>query len=347
MRARPSARMSTGLPARRMPAEWEPHAATLMAWPARRSFWGSVWEGAQAEWAGVANAIAAYEPVIMVVRPQDTAAARRRLTRGVELLEAPIDDSWLRDCGPIVVREPDGSRTGVHFAFNSWGEKYLPYDRDAAVAAPILEHLGIRREVSPMVLEGGSITVDGEGTLITTEQCLLHPNRGPGRTREEIEAELRARLGVTAIVWLPYGQADDRDTDGHVDGVVTYLRPGLVLAQTAPDPAHPDHERMAANLEALAAARDARGRAIEVIELPVYSANAVGGAELSVPYLNIYFINDAVIVPLGLHPSDEQALAVVAGAVQDREVVGVPANVIAYGGGGPHCITQQVPAAQA
>ncbi len=254
-----------------MPAEWEPHAATLMAWPTRRELWGPTWEAAQAEYAGVANAIAAYEPVLMVVTPEQATTARRRLTRGVDLLEAPLDDSWLRDSGPIVVVEETGARIGVHFTFNSWGGKYLPYDRDAAVAEPILEHLGIPRERSPMVLEGGALTVDGEGTLITTEQCLLHPNRNPDLTREQIEAELRARLGVDTIIWLPYGQADDQDTDGHVDGVATYVRPGVVLAQTAPDPAHPDHERMQANLEVLRSVRDARGRPLEVLELPAFS----------------------------------------------------------------------------
>lgn len=332
-------------PARRMPAEWEPHAATLMAWPTRRALWGPTWEAAQAEYAGVANAIAAYEPVVMVVTPEGAAHARRRLTRGVELLEAPIDDSWLRDSGPIVVRDEDGARVGVHFTFNSWGGKYVPFDRDAAVAGPILEHLGIPRERSGMVLEGGAITVDGEGTLITTEQCLLHPNRNPGMSREQIEDELRARLGAEAIIWLPYGQADDQDTDGHVDGVATYVSPGVVLAQTAPDPAHPDHERMRANLEVLHSARDARGRALEVIELPAYSAAEVNGTALSVPYVNLYIANGAVIVPLGLHPSDDEALATIAAAFPGRDTIGVPANVIAYGGGGPHCITQQVPEA--
>ncbi len=326
-----------------MPAEWEPHAATLMAWPTRRSLWGPTWDAAQAEYAGVANAIAAYEPVLMVVTPEQATAARRRLTRGVELLEAPLDDSWLRDSGPIVVLDEAGARIGVHFTFNSWGGKYLPFDRDAAVAGPILEHLGIPRERSAMVLEGGALTVDGEGTLITTEQCLLHPNRNPGLTREQIEAELRLRLGVETIIWLPYGQADDRDTDGHVDGVAAYVRPAVVLAQTAPDPAHPDHERMQANLAVLRGARDARGRALEVLELPAFSRAEIGGTELSVPYLNVTIVNGAVIVPLGLHPSDDEALAVIAAAFPDRDVVGVPANVIAYGGGGPHCITQQVP----
>ena len=162
-------------------------------------------------------------------------------------------------------------------------------------------------------------------------------------SREQIEAELRLRVGVEAIIWLPYGEAAEDETDGHVDGSAAFVRPGVVLAQTNPDSGHPDHERMLANLEVLRSTRDACGRTLQVIELPCYSATDVGGTVLSVPYLNIYMINGAVIVPLGLHHSDDDALAIIAGAFPDHEVVGVPANVIAHGGGGPHCITQQVP----
>ncbi|MGH2973688.1 MAG: agmatine deiminase family protein [Solirubrobacterales bacterium] len=329
-----------------MPAEWEPHAATLMAWPTttRCEFWSGAWHQAMAEYAGLANAIAAFEPVVMAVTPEQALTARRRLTRGVELLEVELDDSWLRDCGPIVVREADGLRTGIHFRFNSWGGKYLPFDRDAAVAGPLLEHLGIRREVSPMVLEGGSITVDGEGTLITTEQCLLNSNRNPELTREQIAAELRARLGVETIVWLPYGHFYDRDTDGHVDGVATFVGPGRVAVQTCEDAGHPDHERMQANLAVLGASRDARGRPFDVVEIPQYAPGEVDGQAVSVPYLNVYFANGALIVPVGGHANDDQVLALMAEVAPGRDVIGVPAAAIAFGGGGPHCVTQQVPA---
>jgi agmatine deiminase len=326
-----------------MPAEWEPHAATLMAWPTRRDLWGEAWYQAFAEYAAVANAIAAYELVVMAVTAEHAAAARRRLTHAVELVVVELDDSWLRDCGPIVVQDADGSRTGIHFAFNSWGGKYLPFDRDAAVAEPLLEHLGIRREGSAMVLEGGSITVDGEGTLITTEQCLLNPNRNPDLSRAQIEAELRARLGVERIVWLPHGHFDDRDTDGHVDGVATFAAPGVVLAQTCADAGHPDHERMRANLAVLRSSRDARGRPFEVVEVSQYARVRVAAEPASVPYLNVYFANGALIVPTAGHANDDDVLALMAAAAPGRDVVGVPAAAIAFGGGGPHCITQQVP----
>ena len=205
------------------------------------------------EYAGVADAIAAFEPVLMVVNPGDAAAARRMLSGDVELVELPIDDSWMRDNGPIFVVNGAGGRAGVHFRFNAWGERFPPWDKDAAVGEPLLAHLGIPRIPSEMVLEGGSISVDGEGTLVTTEQCLLNVNRNPDMSREQIEQELRERLGVETIVWLPYGHAEDMHTDGHVDGVCVFVGPGIVVAQTCPIPGHPDEARMAANREVLAA----------------------------------------------------------------------------------------------
>ncbi len=241
--------------------------------------------------------------------------------------------------------DADGRRAGVDFRFNSWGEKFLPYDSDAAVAQALLAELGIERIASEMVLEGGAITVDGEGTLITTEQCLLNPNRNPAMSRGEIEAELRRTLGVQVVIWLRWGGYEDRDTDGHVDGVCTYVRPGVVLAQTCEDPANPNFPLMAENLEILRAARDAAGRPLEVIELPQIPYFEFGGGTLMTSYPNLYVANAAVIVPIAGHPLDADALAIIAGAFPDREVVGVPSRVIAFGGGGTHCITQQLPLA--
>jgi agmatine deiminase len=327
----------------RMPAEWEPHERCLMAWPTRAAVWHDLDEALR-QYAGVANAIAAFEPVLMVVNPGDGAAARRRLTDAVDLVELPIDDSWMRDNGPIFVVDGDGGRAGVHFAFNAWGERFPPWDRDAAVGEPLLAHLGIPRIPSTMVLEGGSISVDGEGTLVTTEQCLLNPNRNPELSREQIEAELRSRLGVDTIVWLPYGHAEDMHTDGHVDGVCVFVRPGVVVAQTCHISGHPDEERMAANRAVLAAATDAPGRSLEVIELPQYPYVDVGGERTRVSYANFYLANGGAVVPLAGHAFDDEVVALLAAAMPEREVVGVPAATIASGGGGVHCITQQVPA---
>ncbi len=320
-----------------MPAEWAPHERTLMAWPCRRELWGDALAEAKEQYAATANAIAAFEPLTMVVQSAaDAAEAGAALTGAVEILELPIDDSWLRDSGPIFVTGPDGQRAGVHFGFNAWGEKFTPYDRDAAVGGLLVEHAGDRRYEAPFVLEGGSICVDGEGTLITTEQCLLNPNRNPGLSREEIEQGLRDHLGVHTVVWLGQGLIEDRDTDGHVDLIAAFTRPGEVLLQWTP-PYAPNAERMADNRARLQAA------GLAVVDFPPLAYTEVAGEEVVVSYLNFYVCNGGVIVPVAGEPSDEDALRRLAAAYPGREVVGVPGEVIAAGGGGPHCITQQVP----
>ena len=331
-----------------MPAEWAPHERCLIAWPTRQSLWGGHFAAAKEEYAATANAIAAYEPVLMVTAPGQADEVRAACTAGVEIVELAIDDSWIRDSGPQVVLDGRGGRAAVDFRFNSWGERFEPYDLDASVSERVLEHLGIERLPREMVLEGGSITVDGEGTLITTEQCLLNPNRNPDMSRDQIETELKSQLGVSTVVWLPYGHADDAHTDGHVDGVCTYVGPGTVIAQTCEDPKRADYERMAANLDVLRSATDAAGRSLEIIELPQYPAERLSdGTDVMVSYANFYVANGGVVVPTGGHAFDEAAMETIKTAFPEREVVGVPGNVVAFGGGGVHCITQQIPAADA
>lgn len=328
----------------RMPPEFAAHRGTLMAWPTRESLWGRHFEAAKDDYAAVARAVASFEPVTMACLPGTAAEVRDRCGEGVEPLELPIDDSWMRDNGPIFVTDSRGEVAMVHFRFNSWGEKYLPYDRDAEVPARLADALGVRRYEAPMVLEGGSFFVDGEGTLLTTEQCLLNPNRNPELSREQIEGLLRDFLGVETIVWLPTGMADDRDTDGHVDGVAQIARPGTVMLLRPKDPADPDTPLGEANAARLAGARDARGRSFEVLELPVTATVEVEGyGPVAIPYLNFYFVNGGVIVPVGRVPQDEEALATIGAALPDREVVPVPGAILSFGGGGPHCITQQIP----
>jgi agmatine deiminase len=328
----------------RMPAEWEPHEACLMAWPTREDLWRPYFERAKDEYAAAANVIAAFEPVFMVTNPGQVSEVRRRCSSRVTVLEVPIDDSWTRDSGPLIVVDSTGVRAGVDFAFNSWGERFKPYDSDAAMSARVLELLGIERVPSTMVLEGGSVLVDGEGTLITTEQCLLNPNRNPDLSREEIEAELRRTLGVEKIIWLPWGHAGDEHTDGHVDGVCAFAGPGRVVAHTCTDPGNPNYELMAANLEVLHNSTDAKGRRLEVIELEQWPYFDLDGKSLAVSYANVYVANGGVVAPLADHPLDAEALETLASAFPDRDVVGVPARIVRYGGGGPHCITQQIPA---
>jgi agmatine deiminase len=324
-----------------MPAEWAPHERTIMGWPCRLEIWGDQLGQAKADYAATANAVAAFEPLSMVCADaRDAAEARAALAGDVEVVELPIDDSWLRDSGPIFVLDGDGARAGVHFGFNSWGEKFTPYDADAAIGGLLVDRLGDRRYDAPFVLEGGSVAVDGEGTLLTTEQCLLHPNRNPDMTREEIEQGLRDFLGVERVVWLGQGLVEDRDTDGHVDLIAAFIRPGQVLAQSSPL-GTPSSERMADNRSRLVAA------GLEVVDFPILPTLEVGGEEVAVGHLNFYLCNGAVIVPVAGLTTDAEALERIGAVYPDREVVGVPGGVIAFGGGGPHCITQQVPVARA
>jgi agmatine deiminase len=321
----------------RTPAEWEPHERTLMGWPCRVELWGETMEQARADYAAVANAVAAFEPVTMIANPgADAVDARAALSANVEIVELALDDSWLRDCGPIYVYGDAGDRVAVHFAFNAWGEKFPPWDHDAVVGRLIAERLGDRVVESPLVLEGGSILTDGQGTLLTTQQCLLNPNRNPSLSREQIESELQLRLGVQQFVWLGMGLLEDRDTDGHVDLIAAFTRPGHVLLQMV-GPANPNFEHCVENRARLEAA------GLEVTEMPLLPYAEVAGEPIAASYLNFYICNRALIVPVAGADTDQQALDIIAAAYPEREVVPVPGLVLAYGGGGPHCITQQVP----
>ena len=324
----------------RMPAEWAPHERTIVCWPAREAMWQERFADAKAEHAAVVNAIAAFEPVTLAVDPAQEAEARAAVRGDVDVAAIPLDDSWSRDSGPIFVVGADGERTGVQFGFNSWGEKFLPYDDDARFATRVLELLGERRrDATHFILEGGSIAVDGEGTLITTEQCLFEEHRNPQLAREEIEAELRAQLGAERVVWLGLGLVEDRDTDGHVDNICAFAGPGRVVLQTVTDEANPNFEHCAEN------ARRLRDAGLEVVELPWLPYVTGEEPAVVVPYTNFYICNGGLIVPTRGEETDAEALALIASLYPGREAVAVAGETLALGGGGVHCITQQVPAA--
>ena len=321
-----------------MPAELAPHERTLMGWPARHELWRDELGQAKADYADVANAIAAFEPVAMVVRPQDAEEARAALSGNVEIVELAIDDSWLRDNGPIFLVDGRGNRAASAFAFNAWGEKFEGYEDDALLARRLLRRWNMPAYDPEMVLEGGSVHVDGAGLVITTEQCLLHPNRNPGMSREEIEERVLAFLGADEMLWLGHGLVEDRDTDGHVDLIVQVTGPRAIVLQAVPD-GNPNAAHCAENL-----AR-ARAAGLAVLEFEHLHYGAVAGEAVAMSYLNLYLCNGAAIVPVSGDPaSDEPALARLAEAFPEREIVAVPGLVLAWGGGGPHCITQQVPA---
>lgn len=348
-----------------MPAEWEPHAGCWMAWPERPDNWREGAAPAQAAYAAVASAIAASEPVTMAASADQLERARAALPDSVRVVEIATDDAWLRDTGPTFVVDRGGARRGVDWRFNAWGGRdgglYASWERDELVAEQVLEVEGDARYRAPLILEGGSIHVDGEGTVLTTEECLLNPNRNPELDRGEIEAALHAYLGTEKVVWLGDGVYMD-ETDGHVDNLACFARPGLVLLTWVEDPADPQHAISADALARLEAATDAQARPFEVIKVPApgplatTAAEAAGvehvpgtqprraGDRLAAGYVNFYVGNSRVVYPLLDPARDEEAGAILAGAFPGREVVGVAAREILLGGGNIHCITQQVPA---
>ena len=325
----------------RMPPETAKHERTLMAWPCRRELWGNQLAAAKVEYAGVANLIAGFEPVTMVVScPADANEARLALAGAVEIIEVPLDDSWMRDNGPIFCLDKQGRRAGVHFGFNAWGGKFSGWDRDERAGGVLAARYGDLSYRAPLVLEGGSIIVDAAGWLVTTEQCLLNENRNPEMQKAEIEAALRQYLGVNQVVWLGRGLHEDRDTDGHVDLIAVFTDAGKLLLQNRPN-GSPDHESMAENRQR---AVDA---GLEVLDFAPLAHGEIRGEIFVHSYLNLYLCNGAAIVPLAGSASpetDEQALDLLADALPGREIIGSPGLTTAFGGGGPHCTTQQIPA---
>ena len=332
----------------KMPAEWAPHDRCLICWPTRsRAYWGHHYLLAQATYAAVARAIASFEPVLVIADVGEGGDARAYCgSENIEVVELPIDDAWIRDSGPLFVLGAGGELAAADFLFNSWGEKYLPYDKDAEIGKRVCGYLGAPRYQAPLVLEGGSITVDGEGTLITTESCLLNPNRNPQLSKDQIERGLMDYLGVEKVIWLKAGLGieEDRDTDGHVDGVAAFIGPGRVLLHMVRDRGHLDYESLLENRRRLETT-DARGRELEVVETDLRGDPVtLGGVREIATYVNFYQANGAVVVPTGGTGYDLEALEWLRDVFTDREVVGVPTPVVGYGGGGIHCITQQVPA---
>lgn len=347
-----------------MPGEFEPHSGCWMAWPERTDNWRAGAKPAQEAFAAVAEAIAASEPVTMAASDAQFENCRAMLPPQVRVVEVSTDDAWLRDTGPTFVVDGAGHRRGVDWRFNAWGGSdgglYFPWDRDERVAAKVLEVEGDERYRAPLVLEGGSIHVDGEGTVLTTEECLLNPNRNPELSREQIERALLAYLGAEQVIWLGAGVFAD-ETDGHVDNLACFARPGTVLLTWTEDEDDPQAAISGDARERLEAATDARGRSLEVILLPspgplrisAEEAEGVDAAEGTIPrragdrlaasYANFYLGNSRVVYPLLDPRHDDEAASILRRAFPEREVVGVPAREILLGGGNVHCITQQVP----
>ncbi|GAB2851073.1 agmatine deiminase family protein [Actinocorallia aurea] len=333
-----------------MPAEWAPHARTWMAFPTANATFASGPElaAARTAWARVANTVARYEPVTVLVHPGDPC---EELDRRVEVVRVPLDDAWLRDTGPTFVRAPGGGLHAVDWAFNGWGaQEWAAWERDGLLARSVAELAGVPRVASRLTQEGGGLHVDGAGTVLLTDTVQLDPDRNPGWTRAAVEAEVHARLGTTKAIWLPRGLTADYGefgTRGHVDIVAAFTAPGRVVVHTQPDPGHPDHEVGREVAELLREATDARGERIEVVELRAPTVTEAGGELVDYSYVNHYVANGVVVLCAFDDPRDAEASAVLRRAHPGREVVLVDARDIFRFGGGVHCITQQQPLQEA
>jgi agmatine deiminase len=349
----------------RMPGEFEPHCGCWMAWPERPDNWRAGAKPAQQAYAAVAEAINASEAVTMAVSDRQFEHARSVLSPSIRVVEMSTDDAWMRDTGPSFVIDASGARRGVDWRFNAWGGLdgglYFPWDRDERVARKVLEIEGAERYRAPIVLEGGSIHVDGEGTVLTTEECLLNRNRNPELSRAQIERALCEYLAAEKVIWLGRGVWGD-ETDGHVDNLACFAAPGVVLLTWTDERSDPQHEISCDALARLESATDARGRSFEVVRVPapgpvLISPEEAGGVDsvegtmprragdrLAGSYVNFYIGTSRVVFPLIDERTDETAAEILRERFPGREVVGVAAREILLGGGNIHCITQQVPA---
>lgn len=329
-----------------MPDEAAPHVGTWMAFAASDAIWGNRLKGpVQDALARIANAIVQFEPVHMLVGERDLAAARQKCDPRVNLIVQAVDDLWMRDSGPVFVKSPRGELGAVNFNFSGWGGKQV-HALDSQVAAGVASRARARLIGTKLVLEGGAIEVDGNGTAILAESCVLNRNRNPGLTKPDCEAALKNLLGLRKIIWLP-GIAGRDITDGHVDFYARFARPGTVFAASDTDPTSYDHAVTRQHLQILRQATDADNKPLTVIELPAPEKvrPAFDNRDFAAGYVNFYVCNGGVVIPeFGDGQADVVAKQRIAAAFPGRTVVQVNIDPIAAGGGGIHCTTQQWPA---
>ena len=348
----------------RMPAEWEPHSGCYLVWPQRPDNWRLGGKPAQAAFARVAEAIAQAEPVTVLASAGQYVNARERLPLHIRVVEMSTNDAWVRDTGPTFVVNDDGELRGVSWRFNAWGGLrgglYFPWDADDLVGPKVCDLERVQRYLPDFVLEGGAIDVDGQGTVLTTEECLLNPNRNPELSREQIEDRLHEHLGVSQVIWLPRGVYLD-ETDGHIDNFARFVEPGVVMLTWTDDVEDPMWEICHEALAILEASTDARGRSLRVVTLhqpgpiTISAAEAAGvdhvpgsqprveGERLAGSYVNSFIGNGVVVLPVFDDAHDAAAIATYEEMFPGRRVVTVPGREILLGGGNVHCITQQVP----
>ncbi|NMN95553.1 agmatine deiminase family protein [Antrihabitans stalactiti] len=327
----------------RMPAEGEPQVRTWMAFPSAGYSLGDTAEEhheARSTWAAVAHAISEFEPVTVVVDPDEVTYAKKYLSAGIETVEAPLNDAWMRDIGPTFVLDENGKLGAVDWVFNGWGaQEWARWDRDAKIGKLIAELAGAELISSPVVNEGGGIQVDGQGTVLVTETVQLDPGRNPTLTKADVEAELARTIGATDAVWLPYGLHRDEDefgTRGHVDIVAGFVAPGVVIVHDQQHPGHPDFVRSKAFTDLL-------GERFEVVKVPAPKTIRDDEGYVDYSYINHLVVNDGVIACSYDDPNDPVAAGILADAYPGRKVVTVDARPLFARGGGIHCITQHQP----
>jgi agmatine deiminase len=336
----------------RMPAEWEPHRGTWLSWPHKEASWPGKFDPVPAIFAGMVRHLADHEEVhINVAGPAMEQDVRRLLADSgadcgnVYFHYIPTNDAWCRDHGPIFIHRQDdgrGSQAIVDWDFNAWGGKYPPYDLDDVVPTRVADELGLPAFHPCIVMEGGAIDVNGRGTLLTTESCLLNPNRNPQLERADIEQYLRSYLGVSHILWLGDGIAGD-DTDGHVDDLTRFVDPITVVTVVEDDPTDENYEPLQANLERLRGMTDQDGRPLRIVALPMPRPLWHGEQRLPASYANFYIANGIVLLPTYDPGPDEEAVAVLQDLFPDREVIGIDCTDLVWGLGAFHCVTQQWP----
>jgi agmatine deiminase len=331
----------------RWPAEWEPHAATWLSWPHNRDTWPDAFEAVPQRFAELVKTIARFEPVNVLAGGEAAMPVAASLVgdvANVRLFDIRTNDAWCRDHGPIFVR--DQSTTAiVDWGYNAWGGKYPPFDADNAVPAQVASHLQRRRFVPGIILEGGAIEGNGQGVVLTTESCLLNPNRNEHISRQQMEGYLADYLGARHVLWLARGELAGDDTDGHIDQLARFTDSHTIVAAWEDDASDVNHEPLKANFEQLSGMRDRDGKGFHVVRLPLPKPKFCQGQRLPASYCNFYIVNGAVIVPQFEDAADEQALRILSDLLPDRQVLGLPSLDLVWGLGSFHCLTQQEPAA--
>ena len=333
-----------------MPAEWHQHECCWMQWPTEffpvnaTSSWSHFdLDKGRLAWANVANAISRFEKLKMIVHPSDSKSALNLLDKNVEIFQTPIDDAWCRDTGAIFLLNEKNQLGGVDSDFNCWGYKEN-FEQDDKVAKFMINEANAKYFKNDMVLEGGSIHVNGQGTLITTEQCLLHENRNPHLSKDDIENNLKKFFGVTKIIWLKHGT--DEGTNGHIDNVACFSDEGTILAMTCSDKQDTYYDLLSENLEILKTSVDQDNKPLNIVELEMSKKRLIPNDDEPSSYINFYIANDAIIFPIfGDDVADQNAMNIIKSQFPNRQIVCLDGHDILMGGGNIHCITQQQPKA--